>query len=190
MLARRLVLMPFAPPNLLTFSEQFDNAAWVKSNATVSANAAVAPDGTTTADKLIPSAAATDGRATQAITGGIIGGSYVFTVRAKAGEHSNCRAYVDDGGSNIVSVSYNLTTGAVATALAVVGGNWTGAATSIADEGGGWWLVTLRFTAAVAAPTRVQVWCRDAGSGTNGIYIWGAMLNKGTRAGRYRRVPL
>jgi hypothetical protein len=43
--------------NLLTYSEQFNNAAWVKSNAgvgvvpTVTANHAAAPDGTTTAER-------------------------------------------------------------------------------------------------------------------------------------------
>jgi hypothetical protein len=38
--------------NLLTYSEQFDNAAWVKTDASVSANTGIAPDGTTTADTL------------------------------------------------------------------------------------------------------------------------------------------
>jgi len=45
--------------NLLTFSEQFDNAAWQKvglgtgSAPVVTANAATAPDGTTTADQIV-----------------------------------------------------------------------------------------------------------------------------------------
>lgn len=38
--------------NLLSFSEQFDNAAWNKSTATVSANAAADPNGAMTADVL------------------------------------------------------------------------------------------------------------------------------------------
>lgn len=38
-------------------SQTFDNATWVKSNITVAANEAVAPDGTTTADTLTASAA-------------------------------------------------------------------------------------------------------------------------------------
>ena len=43
--------------NLLTWSEQFDNAAWVKSLVTVTPNAATAPDGNNTADKLVPTSA-------------------------------------------------------------------------------------------------------------------------------------
>lgn len=164
--------------NLLTKTEQFDDAAWTKSNLTVTANAATAPaalGGGTTADKLVPTAAATDGRVVQTIAG-VVGAGYVYKLYAKAGEFNNCRVYVDDSGVNIVSVSYNLSTGAVSTALAVAGGNWTGASTSIADAGGGWWLITLSFTAAVAAPTRAQVWCRDTGDATGGIYLAGIDL--------------
>ena len=40
--------------NRLNYSEQFDNGYWSKAALTVSANAGVAPNGTTTADKAIP----------------------------------------------------------------------------------------------------------------------------------------
>ena len=46
------LLVEEARTNLLTYSEQFDNAAWVKSNSTVTANAGAAPNGTATADLL------------------------------------------------------------------------------------------------------------------------------------------
>lgn len=39
-------------PNLLTFSEQFENAAWIKSNVGITGNSTVAPDGSTTADTI------------------------------------------------------------------------------------------------------------------------------------------
>lgn len=42
--------------NLLVRSQEFDNAAWAKSETTISANAATGPDGVVTADKVIPSA--------------------------------------------------------------------------------------------------------------------------------------
>lgn len=45
-------LIEYAPHNLLTFSEQFDNAAWTKTTTTVTANSFAAPNGTTTADTL------------------------------------------------------------------------------------------------------------------------------------------
>jgi hypothetical protein len=45
--------------NLLTYSEQFDNAAWAKDSATVSANSIIAPDGTLTADALVENTGST-----------------------------------------------------------------------------------------------------------------------------------
>jgi hypothetical protein len=48
-------LVELVPYNLLTYSEQFDNAAWVKSDSTITANSIDAPNGTLTADKFIPS---------------------------------------------------------------------------------------------------------------------------------------
>lgn len=45
-------LVQWAPSNLLTYSESFDSTAWFKGNTTVTANAAVAPDGSTTADQI------------------------------------------------------------------------------------------------------------------------------------------
>jgi hypothetical protein len=51
----RLLLEP-QRTNLATFSEQFNNAAWTKSNATVTANTSVSPDGYASADTLTVSA--------------------------------------------------------------------------------------------------------------------------------------
>ena len=50
---REMPSIKWRPHNLVTYSEQFDNAAWVKNNVTVTANAAVAPDGSMTADKIV-----------------------------------------------------------------------------------------------------------------------------------------
>lgn len=48
-------LIANAPMNLLTFSEQFDNAVWGKALVTITANATAAPDGTITADRFVSS---------------------------------------------------------------------------------------------------------------------------------------
>jgi len=39
--------------NLLQWTEQFDNAYWLKNRVTVTPNDVVAPDGTMTADKIV-----------------------------------------------------------------------------------------------------------------------------------------
>ena len=169
--------------NLVTYSEQFDNATWSKSNATVTANAAVSPDGTNSADRLIPTAAAIDGRIIQAFTGSA-GATYTLSVYGKADAFSNIRLYSDDSGSNSASVSYNLATGVVSTA-ASTNGTWASVSSTIADAGNGWYRVTLTWTATGSAPTRVAIWCRDTGNGTSGIFIWGAQLEVGAFATSY-----
>lgn len=73
-------LVANAPMNLLTFSEQFDNAAWNPTQVTVTANAATAPDGTTTADKVIATTVDTSHILYQGITP-TTGVSYVFLLR-------------------------------------------------------------------------------------------------------------
>lgn len=180
---RGLLVEP-AATNLALQSQTFDNASWSKSNSTVTANAVAAPDGTTTADKLIPSAAATDGRIIQTVAGLSSGGTYTLSCYGKAGEHSNFRIYMDDSGSNSASVSYNLSTGAVSTAAAVAG-TWTAVSTTVTALANGWYRCTVTFTATSAAPTRAAIWCRDTGDGTSGIYLWGAQLEATAYATSY-----
>ena len=49
------VLVELVPYNLVQYSEQFDNAWWVKYQVNVTADNTTAPNGTTTADKVIAS---------------------------------------------------------------------------------------------------------------------------------------
>ena len=45
---REMPVLKWAPHNLLTYSEDFSNAAWPAVETTITPNAAIAPDGTTT----------------------------------------------------------------------------------------------------------------------------------------------
>jgi hypothetical protein len=73
-------LVELVPYNLLQYSEQFDNAAWTKSNVTITANDTTAPNGTTTADKIAQTAGGyVNGNAT-----GSGNNTYTFSVYLKA----------------------------------------------------------------------------------------------------------
>jgi hypothetical protein len=50
-------LVQTASPNLLLWTQEFNDATWAKTNTTVAANSIAAPDGTTTADTLTATAA-------------------------------------------------------------------------------------------------------------------------------------
>jgi hypothetical protein len=78
-------LIQDVPYNLVQYSEQFNNAVWLKLNSSISANTTTSPIGTLTADKLIENNI-TDIH--QCFYNGITAGSriignFVFTVYAK-----------------------------------------------------------------------------------------------------------
>lgn len=62
--------------NLLTFTQEFDNAGWVKTNATIAANSILAPDDTNTADTI--TAGAANATVLQSFSASAI--SYTFSV--------------------------------------------------------------------------------------------------------------
>jgi len=76
-------VITYAPHNLLTYSEQFDNAAWTKTTTTITANSLASPDGNTTVDTLTAGGA----NSTVLHSYTAIAQSYVFSVwlRRKTG---------------------------------------------------------------------------------------------------------
>ncbi|MFV1943906.1 hypothetical protein VPH49_24205, partial [Pseudomonas luteola] len=73
--------------NLLTYSEQFDNAVWGKAGVTVVPGSTIAPDGTITADKLIEGAT-TGAKYAYAPATVTAGAAYTLSVFAKKGERN------------------------------------------------------------------------------------------------------
>lgn len=74
--------------NLLTYPDQFDNAYWSKTRATITANTIAAPDGTLTADKLVIDTTAANTHYLYRSTLGsyVPGGNVMFSIVAKAAE--------------------------------------------------------------------------------------------------------
>ena len=162
----------YAPANLVLRSEEFDNASWAKTNSTVTANAAVAPDGTSTADKLVENTANGIHSAVQTVTV-VSGTTYAFSAYVKAAERDF--ALIQSNFGNNVYGTVNLSTGATN----LIGG--TGALNAV-SVGDGWWRVSL--TAASSNPSGAfniytatnSTTFSYTGDGTSGIFIWGAQL--------------
>jgi hypothetical protein len=173
-LASQGILVEEARTNLALQSQTF-STTWVTADGVLTANTALAPDGTTTADKLVGTAASAAGRLVQSFTGSI-GATYTLSCYVKSAGGTLARLYFDDNGSNSASVIYNSITGAVSTAAATTGGNWTAASSAAQQLGDGWWRFSLTFTATAVAPTRVALWHRDVSDGTNGLLFWQAQL--------------
>lgn len=176
--------------NLLTKTEQFDDAAWTKTRSSISANTTAAPNGLVTADKLIEDTTASN---THSVSGPIItlpsASTATVTVYVKAAERVWCRvanAGVVSGGAFV-----NLATGQFGTIEAGV------TASSIQDVGNGWYRVSITgVLAGTASQLLVQLSTGNGsasytGDGTSGIFIWGADLrvtNTGTNLPEYQRV--
>lgn len=88
-----------AEENLFTYSQEFDNAAWTKGSITVTANQGTAPDGTTTADRIVSSGASFNIR--QAITT-VSSAPYVLSlwVKSNTGSSQTFRLYANNTSDN------------------------------------------------------------------------------------------
>ena len=169
----------YAPHNLLTYSAQFENAAWTKSASSVSSNVVAAPDGTVTADKVIEAASSLDHAVYQTPTVSAV--TYTLSVYAKAAERT--QVLLDfSGGTNFGA--FNLTAGTVVSTAG------TGLTASIQNVGNGWYRCSITqpqsagtlYPSVGPAVAGARVY---AGDGTSGVYIWGAQFSQGSIAGDY-----
>jgi hypothetical protein len=160
--------------NLALYSEQFDNAYWTKSQATITANATTAPDGTLTAEKFIEGSGSV---APECARTPIATSNSIFTlsVFAKASER-NFLIINNNDGTGSFRVWFNLTTG-------VIGTTDAGVTAFIENVGNGWFRcgVARQMTAFASATSAFQIGSADGvdtytGDGTSGIFIWGAQM--------------
>jgi len=167
--------------NLLTYTEKFDNAAWGKTNATVTANAEIAPDGTLTADKVEVTGAAPN------VSQDIVVNSTSVTLSAyfkKGTGATSANALLIRNqtlGTNLVAARVNLDTGAITYIL--------GSSGAVSESAGnGWWKLTL--TASITSGNTVRSGILGGYAATVGdfSFIWGAQLELGSTATAYQRV--
>jgi hypothetical protein len=166
--------------NLTTFSEQLDNAAWTKTSVTVTASAAVAPDGNFTAGKLIAAAAT----AVHKILGGgtTFGAGHTCTVSvfAKAAEYTTISLGSAHAPGFLNNAKFDLSAGTVLS-------DSTGGGAKIAACGNGWYRCSLTFASANLDGFLISP--KDSasflGDGTSGVYVWGAQTEFSSAVTQY-----
>jgi hypothetical protein len=126
--------------NLVTFSEQFDNAAYTKINATITANTAVSPDGFTNADTLsnVNSVDQSILRAGSFSITANVGSTYTTSIFVKKGTANFLRVrnlFVQNGG-DFGNAWFNLNTG-------IVGTVESSQVATMQNYGNGWYRCTL-----------------------------------------------
>jgi len=176
-------LVEVCPWNLLTYSEDFSNAAWVKSNATITANSTTAPNGTTTADTLTTTSIS-QCHIRQSYSFQI--GVYTLSFYVKKVDLGFC--YVEFGNAYCW---VNLTTGAI-TGASQFGTGWTFVSASASSVGDGWFRVEFVASCSIAGTYNARplqpvasAGTYDSGALNQTTFIWGAQLNIGSTAKPY-----
>ena len=177
-----------AATNLLLYSSAFNNAAWIKDSATVSADFTMSPSGDVNADKLIEVAETTRHYSSQIVTIAA-NQAFTFSIYAKAAGRSavSLRVDKDSAGNDYIGAKFDLTTGSTSNVTNY--GTASGASATSTYVGNGWWLCALSGTPASTAGTAVRCYigiidfsASNVGDGTSGIYVSHAQLETGTTA--------
>ncbi len=184
-LACKGLLIEEARTNLLTYSEQFDNAAWSKTSLTVTANSVASPDGTTTADKLVEVAASAQHNVNE-FPSTTNTNPLTISVFLKSAEKTSAYIILKESTTfaRFSTVVFNLSAG---TASAVTNNGGAGSASaSVVVYPNGWYRCVLTTTlggadAGVIATIGIGTSAGQTytGDGTSGLYIWGAQLEAG-----------
>jgi len=167
--------------NLLTKTEQFDDADWGKAGVSVIANASTAPNGTMTADRLVTNSGTSALWYLQQIPSGAVG-ALAFSIFAKADSAAHIGFSLDNSG---VLAAVNLASGAI---------TLNGLGITVVSLDAGWYKISLS-----ASGNRVRIFCSTTeiisifqtvtGDGTSGIYIWGASLTTAENASKpYQKI--
>ena len=188
-LAPKGLLIEEQRTNLLLYSAQFDNAAWTKSNSTVTVDATVSPDGTSNADKIVEAATTSihDVRRNSTASAST---AYTQSIFVKAAERTKIQLQMfgNTGGS---TVNFDLVAGTVNVAGAY--GGWSSSSGTITSFGNGWYRLTNTSTTNVGLTVVTSAFLlADAagnasytGNGTSGMFYFGAQLEAGAFATSY-----
>lgn len=146
--------------------------AWgVTGLSAVTANAAIAPDGTLTATKLVASTSNTTFQFIAPASSSQPTGTITYSCHMKAGEYTTGSLFLTQSGNN--GAVFNLTNGTVVS----VTGTGNTAAITPHPNGNGWWRCSVTNTGGtVSAGYRVGplngCLANVGGDGVSGIYVW------------------
>ncbi|MFM6982826.1 MAG: hypothetical protein ACKOXF_01745 [Chitinophagaceae bacterium] len=179
--------------NYLTYSQNFSASYWIKSGATIISDAAIAPDSTTTASKLIGGTPVEETYpiiyANQNLITLIPSGTVALSIYAKPAELNYLVISITQiASNNNHGLVVDLTTGtyarfyerdntAVSATVEDVGSQWKRITIYTTYSNNNGYAVSYGVTNTALTGTSPPVY---TGDGTSGIYIWGAQLEIAT----------
>ena len=163
--------------NLITYSEDFGNAAWIKDGASVTSSSVISPDGTQSSYKQLENntvnAFSTRYSTSVSYTSGL---EYTISIFAKSdGRDLMIKSY---NGSSDIDTIFDLSNGVVL----------SGSTGEIKDYGNGWYRCSHTVTAQSTINTAYTASfilvngssISYQGDGTSGVYIYGVQLEEGS----------
>ena len=170
--------------NLITYSEQFDNAAWGTSPVyTVGIDSTTAPDGTTSAEKLIRDTTNTQAQIYRNITGISTNTTYTLSCFCKSAEWS--KIGLREGVATGYWETFDLSVGEKID-------NGSGTTSTITPYPNEWYRISMTLTTTetqtsygvriIPLPdsyTSGTPYVNQSGNDVDGLYLWGAQLEEG-----------
>ncbi len=165
--------------NLFTRSDELNDAVWIKIEATVTANATVAPDGSSTADDVVDNGVNAEHTVFSTTTVASAAADVQFSIPVKARSRNFCRLDLADG-TTIAEQYFDISAGTVGSGT--TGASWTNRRAFISSLGNGWYLCTV-LARKPAGATSLSVGVKPAnsdggatyaGSSTAAIAVWRA----------------
>ena len=155
--------------NIFKYSEDFTNSAWSKSNATITPNAIIAPDGTTTGVLYTSTAASDFISQSPSLT---VSEDYLFSLFAKA-RTNNVISLVGTGTAFTTAavVQFDLTT----QQATIIQGN---VANVSIVRFGDWYRISATFTPDLIGSSTIRI--QNATNDNTDFYIWGAQIEQGS----------
>ena len=178
--------------NLVTYSEQFDDASWSKNNGTITANATISPSGVLNAEEWAGNGANMSHDFSKGFTGGSTTTSSIYVKKNTAQFvyiSLNYSATGSDWGTGVYDLD-NLTTAVNRS------GGVTNPVATITDAGNGWRRIVLSISTASTSlfthfgisnslsPTFTARGRVDYATSAS-FYAWGAQLEAGSNATSY-----
>ena len=161
--------------NLITYSEQLDDAAWTKTRSTIDSNSGDAPDGTATMDTIVEDGTASDTHfIEQTFTQSAA--SHTFQAVVEAIGRSWIQLELDSATDGAASAYFDLTSGAIGTQV----GNDRADARYL---GAGLYMVSLTDTRATAESCSARIYASDGNNGRSysgasigAVRVWGTQV--------------
>jgi len=166
--------------NLITYSDQFDQVTWGKTNTTVLSNQIASPDGSSNADKLTNNNINSD-EYVEKFSMPLTAGTYTASIFVKNSDAitSAIRAVHLTEGTSTSQMTYTWATNT----FTITGSN--GISGKVTSYGNGW--VRLQFTYSIGTVTdhRFRFYGQGFAQNSKYVYIYGAQVEVGTYATSY-----